>query len=276
MTHPVVAQIERLPKPMQGPALAAGRLAKDGAERALGRRDRLTPPARLQNVGEGDFGAVGEESVHYLKALAALRPTDRVLDLGCGIGRTARVLTRELRAPGSYDGLDVVPESVAWCRRRYRRTRTRAPFQFTCSDAHNTLYNPQGHKPSSSAPLPYPDRAFDLVFAISLFTHLLQDSADHYIGEARRTLAPGGRMLLTWFLLTDLETPAPAFEFDATEGVTAVADPANPEAAVAYPESWVRERVAAHGLALREPIHYGSWRGTPSLCYQDIVVIDRA
>lgn len=260
---------------MRAPALAAGRLAKDASERALGRRDRLTPPARLQNVGEGDFGAIGEQSVHYLRALASLRPTDRVLDLGCGIGRTARVLTRELRAPGSYDGLDIVPESVEWCRRRYGRTRTRAPFRFTCTDAHNTLYNPRGARPSASNPLPYPDGAFDLVFAISLFTHLLQDSADHYIGESRRTLAPGGRMLLTWFLLTDLEAPAPAIDFVSASGVAAVADPVNPEAAVAYPENWLRERVAAHGLTLREPIHYGSWRGTSSLCYQDIVVIDR-
>src|SRR5262249_2280595 len=186
--------------------------------------------------------AVGEESVHYLKALAGLQPTDRVLDLGCGSGRTARVLTRELRAPGSYDGLDVVPGSIAWCRKRYRR-RTRAPFIFTWADLHNTLYNPGGVRSASSSRLPYPAGSFDLVFAISLFTHLLQSSADHYIGEAKRTLAPGGRMLLTWFLLADLEMPAPALDFGTIMGVTAVADPAIPEAAVAYPEQWVRERI---------------------------------
>lgn len=70
------------------------------AGRVLRRRDRLTPPARLQNVGEGDFGAIGEEFVHYLQALAGFQATDRVLDIG-GIGRTARVLARELRGPGS-------------------------------------------------------------------------------------------------------------------------------------------------------------------------------
>jgi SAM-dependent methyltransferase len=272
--HRVVEQIERLPKPLQPAALAVGRLAKDTTERALGSRDRLTPPARLQNVGEGDFGAVGEESLHYLKALAGLTTTDRVLDLGCGIGRTARVLARELRAPGSYDGLDVVSDSIAWCAKRYRG-RTRAPFTFTCADVQNTFYNPGGAQPASSWRFPYPDGTFDLVFAISLFTHLLEHSADHYIAEARRTLAPGGRMLLTWFLLADLDTPAPAFHFRANVGVTVVSDPASPEAAVAYPETWVRERIGRHGLALREPIYYGSWRGTPSLCYQDIVVIDR-
>jgi SAM-dependent methyltransferase len=167
-----------------------------------------------------------------------------------------------------------VPESISWCAKRYRG-RTRAPFTFTCADVQNTLYNPGGAQSASSWRFPFPDGTFDLVFAISLFTHLLEHSADHYIAEARRTLAPGGRMLLTWFLLADLDTPSPAFHFTANVGVTAVADPASPEAAVAYPETWVRERIGAHGLALREPIYHGSWRGTPSLCYQDIVVIDR-
>jgi SAM-dependent methyltransferase len=245
----------------------------EAADRVRGRRDRFTPPMRLQNVGEGDFVTVGEVLAHYLRSLADLRSSDRVLDIGCGIGRTARVLTRELRPPGSYDGFDIVPESIVWCQRHYRRTH--APFSFRHADVHNTAYNPTGVHAAADFAFPYPDSGFDLVIATSVFTHLLTESADHYLSEASRVLAPGGRMLATWFLLTDSPAPAPAFQFSPTADVASVADADNPEGAVAYPEQWVRERLSAQQLVVREPIFYGSWRGTRSLCYQDIVVAER-
>ena len=266
--------VERLPNILQSPAVALRRIGTDLAGRASGRADRLTPPSQLQNVGEGDFGAVGEAFVHYLQALAGLKPTDRLLDIGCGIGRTARVLARELRPPGFYDGFDVVPESIAWCQKHYRATR--APFRFTHADLRNTTYNPGGRYTAAEYTFPYPDGAFDLVFAISVFTHLVPESADRYLSEASRVLAPGGRVLLTWFLLRDVPAPAPDLDFHARCGAAAVIDPDNPEAAVAYPEDWVRDRINANNLRLRDSIQYGSWRGTTSICYQDIVVADRA
>jgi hypothetical protein len=103
----------------------------------------------------------------------------------------------------------------------------------------------------------------------------LPENADHYISEARRVLAPGGRMLLTWFLLTDAPAPAPYLDFHSTIGAAAINNPENPEAAVAYREQWVRERISDNNLTLRDPIHFGSWRGTRTICFQDIVVVDR-
>ena len=268
------SRIERLPEPLRPPVMLARWLMTDLADRALGRRDRLTPPQRLQNVGEGDFGAVGEIFVHYLQALAGLTSTDRVLDMGCGIGRVARVLARELAAPGSYDGFDIVSESIEWCQRHY--TATKAPFRFQHADVHNSAYNPGGSLAAQDYEFPFADASFDLIIAVSLFTHLVPASAEHYISEARRVLAPGGRMLLTWFLLGDTPPPAPLFAFHPTDGPASVVNPENPEAAIAYPESWLRDRLAAHDLVIREPIQYGSWRGIRSISYQDVVVIDHA
>jgi SAM-dependent methyltransferase len=247
-------------------------LGTDVTDRVLA-RDPLTPPAQLQNVGEGDFGAVGEAIVHYLQALAELKPSDRVLDIGCGVGRVARVLARELRPPGSYDGFDIVPDSIAWCQQHYRRTA--APFRFKHANVRNTAYNPGGDRAAEDFEFPYADASFDLAIAISLFTHLLPESADHYLSEANRVLAPGGRMLLTCFLLTDTPPPAPAFEFQETDGDAAIVSADVPEAAVAYPEEWIRERLALVGLTVREPVQFGSWRGTRAIPYQDIVVVDR-
>jgi SAM-dependent methyltransferase len=276
------SRIEGLPPALRPLAMAVrrGRWAtQDVAERITGRRDQLTPPARLmQHHGFGgeptvaDFQAIGEVNVHMLRSLTGLKPTDRVLDLGCGIGRAARVLARELRSPGSYDGLDVIPDAVGWCQDHYRR-RTGAPFRFKHADVQNSRYNPHGRHSPAEFRFPYPDDAFDVVFAFSLFTHLLPESADHYLSEAGRVLRPGGQMLLTWFLLADAQLIAPDFDFQPTTGPASIADPSNPEAAVAYPETWLRERITTKNLSLREPIHFGSWRGMTSIPYQDIVVI---
>jgi hypothetical protein len=49
-----------------------------------------------------------------------------------------------------------------------------------------------------------------------------------------------------------------------------------PEAAVGYTENWMRDRLAANGLAVVEPIHFGNWCGRKShLSYQDIVIINK-
>jgi SAM-dependent methyltransferase len=248
--------------------------AADVADRALGRSDRLTPPRRyLDFVGDSDFAATGEEFLSHFRSLAGLQPTDRVLDIGCGIGRMARVLAAELRPPGSYDGFDIVEPGINWCRRHYRGTQ--APFRFEHADLHNTQYNPGGRGSAAEYRFPYGDATFDFAIATSVFTHLLADAADRYLAEAGRVLRPGGRLFATFFLLEGGGGPGAAFAFGG-DGPGAVADPEVPEAAVAYPEAWLRERLAAHGLRLREPVHPGSWRGTPGVSFQDIVVAERA
>jgi SAM-dependent methyltransferase len=272
--------------------------AADAADRARGRRDSLTPPRRyLDFVGDSDFSATGEAFLGHFHELAGLRPDDRVLDVGCGIGRMARVLAAELRPPGSYDGFDVVGEAVAWCARHYLETP--APFRFTHADLRNAQYNPGGRGSASTYRFPYGDNAFDLVIATSVFTHLLADEAANYLAEAARVLAPGGRLFATWFLLSDDSGLGPvpqvsglnvsclagpparpqaeataAFTFVHPVGPAFVADAAAPAAAVSYPESWLRERLGGVGLALREPVHRGSWHGAPGVSFQDIVVAD--
>jgi SAM-dependent methyltransferase len=44
---------------------------------------------------------------------------------------------------------------------------------------------------------PAGDSSVDVVFAASLFTHLLEPDSRHYLREVRRVLAPRGRALLS-------------------------------------------------------------------------------
>ena len=253
----------------------------DLTDRVRGRGDPLVPPRRLNFVGDSDFLATGEEFRGHFHELGGLQPSDRVLDVGCGIGRMARVLASELAPPGSYDGFDVVAAGIEWCRERYGRPGvTRVPFRFTHADLHHPLYNPGGTGSAETYRFPYPDSSFDLVIATSVFTHLLEDAAAHYVAELARVLAPGGRALTTWLLIDPSDPPvagAASWSFaDLGDGAARVADPADPEAAVAYEVGWLLARLNDHGLQLRGPILAGSWRGRHGRSFQDLVVITRA
>ena len=161
-------------------------------------------------VGDSDFVATGEEFRRHFHELAGLTPSDRVLDVGCGIGRMARVFASELAPPGSYDGFDVDGPGIDWCRARYGRPgATQAPFRFTRVDLHHPLYNPEGTGAAETFRFPYANASFDLVIATSVFTHLLDSAAAHYLAELARVLAPGGRALTTWLLLDPSDPPLP-------------------------------------------------------------------
>lgn len=248
--------------------------ATDAVDALAGRRDHLTPSRRMSGyVGGGDFRATGEEFLGHFRELGGLRAEDRVLEMGCGIGRMARVLAGVLRPPGSYDGFDIVASGIAWCQEHYLGTP--APFRFVHADLRNTAYNPAGALPAEAYRFPYGDGAFDLVIATSLFTHLLPVAAEHYLAEATRVLAPGGRLVSTWLLFSaGRPTPAAFAPLTAADPAVAVADPAVPEAAVAYDEGWLTARLDALGLS-RHALAHGTWSGLEGRSLQDIVVAHR-
>ncbi len=242
------------------------------------RNGNLIPPRGISFVGKGDFALTGEEFLGYFKELGGLGPDCRVLDMGCGVGRMAVPLTRYLHE-GSYAGFDVGRAMIDWCQRNIAR---RHPgFEFTFAPVYNRKYNPFGTIAASEFRFPYPDSSFDFAFAASLFTHLLRDEVRHYLAEAARVLRPGGRCLMTFFLLTpgaDRELAAGRaflnFRDEIDGGLTVDLD--RPEEAIAYRVDDVRAMFAEAGLTVREPIHHGAWANTTdALTLQDIVVAGR-
>ena len=65
------------------------------------------PPAALMSCGDGDFRAIGAEFLGHFVRYAGLQPNERVLDLGCGVGRIAVPLTQYIGDAGTYVGVDV-------------------------------------------------------------------------------------------------------------------------------------------------------------------------
>lgn len=104
--------------------------------------------------------------------LAHVRPGRRVLDLGCGDGAFAAVLTG---AGARVDAVDVAAGAV-------RRTRTAAPAAAAAQVAED-------------APLPYPEDAFELVWAGEVLEHVADVSG--LLAEVRRVLRWGGVLLVT-------------------------------------------------------------------------------
>jgi SAM-dependent methyltransferase len=111
--------------------------------------------------------ALGRQGV----AMESLRA---ILDFGCGCGRVVRHWSG---LPAEVHGCDVQGRLVEWCRKNL-------PF---------ARFERNGLEP----PLPYRDAAFDLVYALSVFTHLTEPLQRTWMEEMRRVLAPGGFLLIT-------------------------------------------------------------------------------
>lgn len=238
------------------------------------------PSRALQDYVGGDYQKTGEEFFRYFIELCELKPDEKVLDVGSGSGRMAVPPTRYLSSKGCYEGFDISVAGVRWCQ---ENITPRFPnFTFQLADLHNASYNPRGRYHASEFQFPYEDQAFDFVFLTSVFTHMLPNDMEHYFSEITRVLKPGGRCLITFFLLNDDSTmlinkKMGTYNFEyQMEGYRTV-NKTNQEDAVAYDEMFIRGLYEKHGLEVSEPIHYGSWCGRKDfLSFQDMVVANKA
>jgi SAM-dependent methyltransferase len=116
-----------------------------------------------------------------------------VLDIGCGCGKLARFL--HLNPALRYVGVDLFKPSILWCRRAFAHAADR--FRFEHFDGYSALYNPGGAVQVRDYRLPVDVASVDVVVCGSLFTHLLEPDAVHYLAEISRVLKPGGQALVS-------------------------------------------------------------------------------
>ena len=171
-----------------GAMLAAhpGAVMSNARYRRQGAPDGLPiPPSSLIYLVSGttdirwflEGGALGASSIR-----SALRDQDviveqlnSILDFGCGCGRVLRQWHGLPRT--RVCGTDNNPRLVAWCRENL-------PF---ATVGLNHL----------APPLEYGDGTFDLIYAMSVFTHLTEDLQVAWMKELRRVLRPDGHLVVS-------------------------------------------------------------------------------
>lgn len=242
-------------------------------------RDEFTPPRSMNFAGDGDYREKGNEFKQYFIDLGGLQRDEKVLDVGCGIGRMAVPLTTYLSDKGEYYGFDIVKEGINWCKAHISNKFPN--FHFLHIDIKNQFYNPAGKFKAHNFKFLFNDELFDFIFLTSVFTHMLPLDLENYLSEISRVLKPRGRCLITLFLLNEesksliqggLSTQN--FVFDMGGYLTVNKD--NPEAAVAYEESIIRELFEKNNLRISDPLKYGSWCGRKNfLSYQDIILASK-
>ncbi len=250
--------------------------------------DLLPPLSRMADEGITvleEWFRWGEEWSLLLRIYGKLSRTGQVLEIGCGQGRVAFPLRYILSSEGVYTGFDIDPRKIEFLERAFQAAHPN--FRFVLADLHNSFYNPAGATPPTEYRFPVPDRSQSLVFAASVFTHMLPANATHYFRESRRVLAAGGRCVFSFFLLDHYVPDAPRpygfgdprFSFDHPFGgygdAFAVADPDDPERMTAYRSSLIERMAAEAGLRILGEPRPGLWSGLfdNGILAQDLVIL---
>jgi len=121
---------------------------------------------------------------NLLKALFGKSYTDfqSILDWGVGAGRVARYFSHVPNV--KFYGADVDPDNILWCQQ-------------------NLIFGDFQQIPLMP-PTAFEPNTFDLVYGISVFTHLHEDVQFAWLEELQRITAPGAILLMTFHGITTM------------------------------------------------------------------------
>ena len=105
------------------------------------------------------------------------KPTDRVLDLGCGWGTFDFVLSPKV---SEIVGLDFSSKSVEICN-KLLKDKNLGNIKFICANATETGLESE---------------SFDLIISADLFEHIYPDDFELVMDECKRLLKPGGKLAI--------------------------------------------------------------------------------
>ena len=202
-----------------------------------------------------------------------IRKGSNILEIGSGTGIGAIAFKHFEERIAAYRGLDIRHEDIEFCKRNYESQK----FKFVWVNADNPRYTKGSTKDCVSYPIA--DDTFDLVFAMSVWTHLQENEFRHYLSEISRALKKDGTAIISVFLLDHPRSPSNKFrQWDfsepLTEGFFTTPWAPEPEAAIAVTRQALEAALAKSNLHLRKVIP-GTWRKASGLYFQDFLIITR-
>jgi len=216
------------------------------------------------------------------------KQNNRILDVGCGTGLLAIASEQFLGPQGQYLGLDVSRRDIDFCAGHYPKPL----FDFAHLDVANPHYAPT----QQGAPLAWSveDNSFDMVTALSVWTHFSETDARYYWREVSRVLKPGGRALITCFLLDEDYQSSLAYRSDEPGRFHTLAQSRwifdqpcygsemwfsprwvdVPEQAIGISKRGLKSLLEESDLALVKN-YSGNWKELPGVYFQDVLVLEK-
>jgi ubiquinone/menaquinone biosynthesis C-methylase UbiE len=113
------------------------------------------------------------------RAALALKPGERGLDIGCGVGFLACEMAREVGPTGRIVGVDNSADMIAAANKRAEREGVAERLQFVLGDA---------------ARLDFQSASFDFMVAVQVYLYVTD--IERALAEAARVLKPEGRLVI--------------------------------------------------------------------------------
>ena len=162
----------------------------------------LPPLYAMQKIGSDSAAHFQNTMVSFFSEMYhrfQLTPASHVFDLGCGSGRMAYPFAQLIDVSGKYYGADVWQEGIEICQQRFPQQT----MSFHTIPAKNNYYFDE-FKPDTPNNFTLDfiaNTELDLIFAISVFTHLIEEDVRAYLHEFKRTLKPHGCAFVTCFII---------------------------------------------------------------------------
>lgn len=234
--------------------------------RWLGKLDTTSelpvPPPELVSLVAGindipwflQGGQLAFDSIQETLHRCGVTPNDlgKVLDFGCGCGRVIRYW-RSVDGVKVF-GTDYNPALIKWCKRN---------LAFASFKVNNL--NP---------PLNYKDNEFDLVYALSVFTHLSEPLQFAWMNELRRVIRPGGYLLITAHGKVYIDQLSETERIDYDKGDLVVREETSSGSnycAAFHPDGYIRNKLA-NGFTVVDFVPEGA-KGNPR---QDLYLLQKS
>ena len=143
---------------------------------------KYEPPGHLRERvgGARDFQSVGTQLASMIMTCVSkyksVTAADRILDWGCGCGRVIREMMKFV-SPSMLTGCDIDSEAIAWDKTH--------------------ISGPTFDRIDPYPPTAYSTHAFDLIYGISVMTHLDEQTQLSWLEELSRIASAGGIVALS-------------------------------------------------------------------------------